>query len=169
MMDLKQEDIKKLPCGVLGATYIDTLIYMDEPLIHKIIATFPDNHDDFIWDVKVHMLMPGLWPCLPAWHCDFVPRPDGAEDFSLIDDSKYMYLWLSGTPLAEFIDERIVTSQSWIKFNQRDLHRGAVSDEFTWRIFIRAAHKEIAHVINHGESCIRRHSQAYVDVNNFRW
>ena len=32
-------------------------------------------------DVRVHMLMPGWYPCIPGWHCDdFLRKPDGDPD-----------------------------------------------------------------------------------------
>lgn len=37
---------------------------------------------DVIIDTRVHMLMPGWFPCIPGWHLDDVPRtrPDGQPD-----------------------------------------------------------------------------------------
>ena len=36
----------------------------------------------YIIDSRVHMLMPGWYPCIPGWHLDDVPRtrPDGQPD-----------------------------------------------------------------------------------------
>lgn len=35
----------------------------------------PDiNRDSLCFDSRVHMLMPGMWPCIPGWHHDDVPR-----------------------------------------------------------------------------------------------
>lgn len=43
---------------------------------------------DIIFDSRVHMLMPGWFPCIPGWHLDDVPRsrPDGQPDH---DDPEY--------------------------------------------------------------------------------
>lgn len=30
-------------------------------------------------DSRVHMLMPGMWPCIPGWHCDDFYRPGGGQ------------------------------------------------------------------------------------------
>jgi hypothetical protein len=30
--------------------------------------------NDILVDSRVHMLMPGMWPCIPGWHHDDVPR-----------------------------------------------------------------------------------------------
>lgn len=37
----------------------------------------------YIIDTRVHMLMPGFWPCIPGWHHDDVPREreDGQPDY----------------------------------------------------------------------------------------
>lgn len=36
-----------------------------------------------VFDSRVHMLMPGWWPCIPGWHHDDVPRstPDGQPNY----------------------------------------------------------------------------------------
>ena len=34
----------------------------------------PGRHVIPIIDTRVHMLMPGMWPAIPGWHCDHVPR-----------------------------------------------------------------------------------------------
>ena len=38
----------------------------------------------FCIDTRVHMLMPGWWPCIPGWHHDDVPRntPDGQPNYT---------------------------------------------------------------------------------------
>jgi hypothetical protein len=40
------------------------------------------QREDLIIDSRVHMLMPGWYPCIPGWHVDDVPRtrPDGQPD-----------------------------------------------------------------------------------------
>lgn len=39
--------------------------------------------DDAIIDTRVHMLMPGMYPCIPGWHHDDVPRTrsDGQPNY----------------------------------------------------------------------------------------
>jgi hypothetical protein len=47
------------------------------PDLQPLLETFPDDLSKFTFDVKVHMLMPGQYPCIPNWHTDFVPRVNG--------------------------------------------------------------------------------------------
>lgn len=80
-----------------------------------------EGHDyiDFEIDIKVHMLMPGQFPCIPNWHCDNVPRcPDtgktsysGAEE-AYVSGEPPMYLWVSGTPCTRFL-ARPLTEKGW--------------------------------------------------------
>lgn len=160
-------DWTKQHCGVILATYDEMVELM--PDVVPIIETFPENPKDFIWDVKVHMLMPNQFPCIPNWHYDMVPRVNGKQDFSLVKTEFPLYLWISGNPLPEFEDGREVKPQTWIRFTQLDLHRGTMSKEHTWRGFIRACHKEIAPKRKEGVNAFRRHCQVYLDANNFTW
>lgn len=46
----------------------------------------PDWHrPDVVVDSRVHMLMPGWFPCIPGWHHDDVPRHPGAPELGRID------------------------------------------------------------------------------------
>lgn len=121
----------------------------------------------YVVDSKIHMLMPGQYPCIPNWHYDMVPRDTlGNQDFSKVLPDK-MFLWLSGPPLTEF-EDRIVPSKKWVAFDQADKHRGAVSKEFTWRAFVRVCPDTI---LKPGDSdkWLRRHCQVYLDAENFNW
>lgn len=164
---------KEQHCGLRRATYDQVLNHM--PDLSEIIDAFPEDPKDFFWDVKVHMLMPGQFPCIPGWHQDNVPRDkNGKKDYDLIDESKPIYIWVSGDPLTEFIDEQggiyKISKQTWFKFSQKDRHRGVVSDEFTWRGFIRATHKDLeAKVPDKNHNPLRRHSQVYLDSEEFNW
>lgn len=164
-------DWSKQHCGVHQANIDDLLENM--PDLKELIKTFPQNPSDFIWDVKVHMLMPSQFPCIPNWHYDNVPRVNNKQDFSLIKPKAPMYLWLSGEPLTEFKNhDRSISKikpRQWIKFYQNSEHRGTMSKDFQWRGFIRATHKSIMTSNKVGSNCLRRHSQVYLDVNNFSW
>lgn len=166
-------DWKKQHCGVHQAFYDEMVELM--PDIESITNTFPESEclDNFIWDVKVHMLMPTQYPCLPAWHCDNVPRVDGKQDYTLCKLDSFMYLWASGAPLTEFRKDGknwFIKPQTWVKFNQLDEHRGHVSEDFTWRAFIRATPKDYCWPERKkGHNPLRRHSQVYLDVSTFDW
>lgn len=51
------------------------------PLYRRILDAAPlVRHRRFTSiDSRIHMLMPGFWPCIPGWHCDDFHRPDGNQ------------------------------------------------------------------------------------------
>lgn len=161
----------KQHCGVHQASF-DQLVALMPDLEFMITDTFPDLPTEYVWDVKVHMLMPGQFPCIPNWHYDNVPRVNNKQDFDLVTPDKPMYLWLSGGPLTEFRKDGVITKvkpNEWVRFTQCDEHRGVMSNEFCWRGFIRATHKDITPQKKVGHDPYRRHCQVYLDVNTFNW
>lgn len=157
-------DWSKQHCGVHQAPFKEMCRLM--PDLKGLMTTFPDSPTKFTWDVKVTMLMPGQWPCIPGWHTDAVPRIDGIQRFDLCKPELPMYLWISGAPLTQF-KHGFATPQKWIRFNQLDEHRGMPADDFTWRCFIRATHQGIQKPKN--GDFLRRHSQVYLDAGSFQW
>lgn len=160
-------DWSRQHCGVHQASVWDLARLM--PDLAGVINSFPEKKDDFIWDVKVHMLMPNQYPCIPNWHFDNIPRVNNEQDFSKITPDLPMYLWLSGPPITEFKDGREIKPETWIRFTQKDEHRGTMSTDFQWRGFIRATHWDILKQNRTGDNVLRRHSQVYLDASNFRW
>lgn len=163
-------DWTKQHCGVHQASYQQMVKHM--PDLIELLKTFPEDLEDFIWDVKVHMLMPSQYPCIPNWHYDNVPRVNNKQDFEKVKPDKPMYLWLSGAPLTEFRkggESWFIKPKEWVRFTQTDEHRGTMSEDFTWRGFIRATHKDISPMNRKGSDPTRRHCQVYLDVNNFSW
>lgn len=53
------------------------------PLTQAFLDTIEPAYHDGIIDTRVHMLMPGWYPCIPGWHHDDVPRTrkDGQPDY----------------------------------------------------------------------------------------
>jgi len=157
-------DWSKQHCGVHHAPIADLLFHM--PDLSELIKTFPDNPENFTWDVKVHMLMPRQYACIPNWHVDNVPRLDGRQRFDLIKPELPMYLWISGAPLTQF-KYGYIQPEKWIRFTQVDEHRGTASADFCWRGFIRATHKDI--LPPKQSDHLRRHCQVYLDSETFEW
>ena len=134
------------------------------------------HYDSWFWedkliDVKVHMLMPGQFPCIPNWHCDFRAREKGAR---VEDDPSAlpMFMWLSGPPLTEYIVEGEVKAkpaEQWHSFTQADVHRGTVATEHTWRCFIRVIPASFVHADTVNAGTLRRHTQVYLDAAGFTW
>ena len=151
------------------------------PEVIPIINEFVDledrelNLDEYAVDVKVHMLMPNQWPCIPNWHRDFIPRgEDNKRDFKSDGITKEkMYAWISGPPFTEFKDKEgnnyFVEADKWHAFDQSDLHRGTMSEIHTWRCFIRVIPKKFIHPTTINIGTKRNHIQVYLDSNKFNW
>ena len=159
-------DWSRQHCGVHQAPFWAVCELM--PDIEPVLAAFPEHAPDFTWDVKVHMLMPRQYPCIPGWHVDNVPRGlDGRQQFDQVRLDLPMWMWVSGAPLTQFKKTGYVLPETWARFTQADEHRGAMATEFCWRGFIRATHKDIMppKVGNN----LRRHCQVYVGEKNYEW
>lgn len=163
-------DWSKQHCGVHQATYEQMMELM--PDMKEVVDSFPDDPTKFTWDVKVHMLMPGQFPCIPNWHYDNVPRVNNKQDFNLVRTDLFMWLYVSNPPLTEFRkgDKRwFIKEKTWTPFTQADEHRGTQSLQFCWRGFVRATPVEIMQANKGGKDPLRRHSQVYLDAANFSW
>lgn len=59
-------------------------------------------------DTRLSMLMPGMWPCIPGWHCDDFWRPSdgGQPDLISAPYSEHIAIVLGGCSLTRFINER---------------------------------------------------------------
>ena len=56
------------------------------PITKQFLKQLPWKNDDgtMVFDSRVHMLMPGWYPCIPGWHHDDVPRTrsDGQPNYN---------------------------------------------------------------------------------------
>jgi len=132
------------------------------------------DESEYLIDVKVHMLMPGQFPCIPNWHYDFNPRDDQGERIKGQLSKLKMYMWVSSDPLTEYKDretQKVYTKpcQQWCAFTQSDLHRGTVAEDHVWRCFIRIIPKAFVHSCTINTGTIRRHTQVYLDSRKFKW
>ncbi len=142
-------------------------VYDSMPDLHPVLHTFPDLQSDYSWDIKVHMLMPGHYPCIPGWHVDNVPRgTDGRQQFDKVRLDLGMWMWVSGGPLTQFRNGYL-SAEQWTRFTQSDEHRGRAADKFTWRGFIRATPVDILPIKKGPWE--RRHCQVYVDEVDYQW
>ena len=161
-------DWKKQHCGVHRASFMQ--LFESMPCVADLVSQdFPEDVNNFTWDVKVHMLMPNQFPCIPNWHFDNIPRVNNEQDWNQVRTDLPMYLWISGEPLTEFKNKGTIKPKKWVRFTQKDEHRGTMSNDFQWRGFIRATHKDILAPNNSGVDVTRRHSQVYLDSSNFSW
>ena len=168
------EDWSKSHNGVMLCTFKQTEELMPEVMhiLDELKPTLEAPEEDYLVDVKIHMLMPDQIPCIPNWHYDFLARDCKGERIKSKTSDKKMYMWLSSAPLTEYKKGgKIYTkpARQWHSFTQRDLHRGAESKEHVWRCFIRVIPKEFAHghTINMGTK--RVHTQVYLDANTYKW
>jgi len=161
-------DWKQQHCGVHRASWKQLCASMHD-VYRETALSFPEPMDNFTWDIKVHMLMPNQFPCIPNWHFDNVPRVNNVQDWDKVKTDLPMYLWISGEPLTEFRNTGKMVAGKWKRFTQKDEHRGTMSEDFQWRGFIRATHKDILAPNESGTDVTRRHSQVYLDSRNFSW
>lgn len=157
-------DWSKQHCGIHQGTIDIVKNWM--PDVYPIFSDFPDDINNFTIDIKVHMLMPMQYPCIPNWHTDNVPRINGIQRFDLVKPELPMYIWISGAPLTQF-KHGFLAPKRWHRFNQLDEHRGTMASDFGWRGFIRCTHKDIQPPKT--SDWIRRHCQVYLDAKTYQW
>jgi len=169
-----KHDWSKSHNGVMLCTIKDTMKFMPEtvPMLKSLVPFLEHDLDSYLVDVKVHMLMPDQYPCIPNWHRDFVPRGyDLKQDTSAITGD-LMYIWISGAPFTEYktTQGKVGNEHKWTVINQNDFHRGVKSEIHTWRCFIRVIPKWFVHPTTINIGTLRRHSQIYIDKpEKFRW
>lgn len=179
-----------LPCGLISCPL--PVAYATLPELAPLYDSCPvEVPEDWVIDVKIHMLQPETFPCIPDWHCDAVPRgPDGKTQFDKTTPEAPMWLWVSGHPETRYAANKAVVGlieshadlaansdkfnvqmcepQRWYRFTQLSPHQGRAAEKFCWRIFARITHKSIAPK-NPTSSVIRRHAQVYLDSSRASW
>lgn len=165
-------NIATLHCGLYHCPLVEAHALMPE--LSEIFSSAPINPKErYVVDVRASMLMPFQWPCIPGWHFDNIPRDEYlVQRMEKRDPSKIMLAWISGPPLTEFMrpdgSTYFVEPQKWFQFTQFDLHRGTMATEHTWRVFVRLTPEPLIMPAQNGR-WLRRHTQVYLDANNFKW
>ena len=169
-------DWSKSHNGVMLCSFEKTIKFMPEvePILNELLPSLILPINEYAVDVKIHMLMPKQWPCIPNWHRDFIPRDKDLKRSAKKITGELMFMWLSSAPLTEYKDSinkkvYLKQPQKWHSFTQHDLHRGTMCEEHIWRCFIRVIPKKFIHpsTINIGQ--VRRHIQVYCDSRKFNW
>jgi len=175
-------DWSKSHNGVMLCDFNQAVVFMPEadPILSELynsdMLELPVN--EYAVDIKVHMLMPKMWPCIPNWHRDFVPRDDSnkrlPKELPAVEDCLKMYEWISGPPFTEFMRQDkstyLIKPQEWHSFTQHDVHRGTRSDKFQWRCFIRVIPKSFIHPATINIGTKRQHIQTYLEApDKFNW
>lgn len=117
--EFSEKVLNQCPNGLFRATFGEAQYYLPElnrlylSAMHMLVDQGLDPNS-YELDIKIHMLMPNQYPCIPNWHCDNVPRDaNGNTQYGLIegDDPFPMFIWLSGTPCTEFISREITVNE----------------------------------------------------------
>lgn len=167
-------DWSKSHNGVMLCTFEKTIELMPEvaSILEELYPHLELPRNEYLVDVKVHMLMPGEFPCIPNWHRDFVPRDESKSKLPHLISGEKMYLWVSGAPFTEFMEKgalKKIEGCTWKSFTQNDVHRGVASEIHTWRCFIRVIPAKFVHPGTLNVGTLRRHSQVYLDAEKFKW
>jgi hypothetical protein len=179
-MEIKMEvavvDWSKSHNGVMLCSFERTKELMPEvaPMLDELLESYmlEEPQENYLVDVKIHMLIPGMYPCIPDWHTDFQPRDEDLKRTKTVECSRKMYMWLSGPPATEYLDSEgnIYKKKAgqWNTFTRNDVHRGTKATEHTWRCFIRVIPKDFVHKGTKNTNQIRRHTQVYLP-ENYNW
>lgn len=81
MPEFSQDEIKNEP--MLFSCDADTARQNGGPITRAFLDRLHPEFANGIMDSRVHMLMPGWYPCIPGWHHDDVPRstPTGQPNY----------------------------------------------------------------------------------------
>ena len=80
--DFTQEQVKNEP--MLFNCDVDFARKIGGPVTNAFIDALPQQYQYGVIDTRVHMLIPGWYPCIPGWHHDDVPRstPTGQPNYN---------------------------------------------------------------------------------------
>lgn len=117
------------------------------PITKKFITDHLDDHDDYIIDSRVHMLMPGFWPCIPGWHHDDVPRSKksfGQPDYDDMEyEARHRMCVIGKSSMTQFLDA--VTAMPKV-----DIATGKVIYK-VWDDFINEFYESKAYTVKSGQ------------------
>jgi hypothetical protein len=144
-------------------------------------------------DSRVHMLMKGMYPCIPGWHCDDFFRPQGGQpDLLNAPPSEHVFVVLGKCSLTRFVARplslpldyegtlygtlhkriealapetfQVGPGEFW-RFTQKTLHRGEPAAENGWRVFIRVTGSDHWEPVNE----LRTQTQVYLTAPFKGW
>src|ERR1700678_118802 len=122
------ETIKNEP--MLFSADLNYAIDNGGPITQAFVRGLKDIPTSAVIDSRVHMLMPGWYPCIPGWHLDDVPRtrPDGQPDHAHPAYKSFNVMALAGdASIAEFIEGELDLSDV-------GLYEGSVYGQWNARI-----------------------------------
>lgn len=81
------------------------------PITREFIGAALSPDVPWVIDSKVVMLFPGMWPCIPGWHHDDVPRTrplDGQPNYNdPANKAEHVMAVVGDCSLTEFVDETV--------------------------------------------------------------
>ena len=112
------------------------------PITKDFLQRLPDHGEAMkVLDSRVHMLMPGMYPCIPGWHLDDIPRtrPDGQPDHvrpvyksvhyaACLGDASLTHFIYGPLALTNVPTNRGIVYQQWHKDIEDLVNAGVVSD-----------------------------------------
>lgn len=104
---------------------------------NHIYRVFPLKDYYTVIDTKVVMLMPGMYPAIPGWHCDAVPREDvhGQPDLTKMDNEQYHFVCsMSNIPDGSRTD--IITASLEIPYDELHVWK-SVSENVPPKILVK--------------------------------
>ena len=102
MVDFTQDEVRREPmlfnCDAASAARLGG------PITRAFLSRLPEDFvgGPLVVDTRVHMLMPGWYPCIPGWHHDDVPRTraDGQPNYGPDQDRSEHVSCLVGIDVA---------------------------------------------------------------------
>lgn len=136
-----QDQVKNEP--MLFNCNANSAYQLGGPITQEFISLLPDEWKSvpLVIDSRVHMLMPGWYPCIPGWHHDDVPRTraDGQPNYAEGQDrSEHIIALVNGdicptrfaTGLATFSTPRSgVIYAAWHKRVEQLIERGQLTTQ----------------------------------------
>jgi len=138
--DFTQDDVKNEPmlfnCDKMNAYRLGGLI--TAYFINSLSDSFFYS-PDLVIDSRVHMLLPGFFPCIPGYHTDSIFRPNGGQpDYSLPNDTKHCLLIVGKGSQTEFalgetevpeIKEGEILYAKWHPIVEKELNEGKLKKQ----------------------------------------
>lgn len=193
MPGASESDIKQEP--MFFSANMDFAYTNGGPITKAFIDGYLLDKTGWIIDSRVHMLMPGWYPCIPGWHHDDIPRSatHGQPNYDNPEyEAMHRMCVIGASAMPQFLRDEItldkvendVVYKVWndeinskvrstytadsgdvLEFGPQDFHRGMPAEKDCWRFFIRASRNTQRHFHNE----IRKQVQVYMSELEAGW
>lgn len=84
-------------------------------LIRRAAEGLSGDWKHVVVDTRLSMLMPGMYPCIPGWHCDDFWRPGGGQpDLENAPPCEHVAIVLGGCSLTRYVSNPIeIDTDAW--------------------------------------------------------